>query len=262
MLDVTPIPAFSDNYIWCLNDPADKAAVVVDPGDGRAVLEALAARGLELAGIMITHHHFDHTGGIDTLLAESDVPVYGPHNPTIQQVSQRFGQGDAVTILGVEFSVLEVPGHTLDHIAFYSAGEQSQGRQPILFCGDTLFAGGCGRLFEGDAPMMHASLAQLAALPATTRVYCAHEYTLANLAFAVAVEPANEELLRRIERDSQSREQALPTVPSSLELELATNPFLRCGDAAVAAQMQQRDGINGDDPVAVFAAVRAWKDNF
>jgi len=257
MLTVTPIEAFSDNYIWCLHSEGGNAAFVVDPGDGNVVLEALQQRGLELAGILITHHHFDHVGGLDTLLAKASVPVYGPHNPTIGQLTERLAEGDEIQVLGCDFRVLQVPGHTLDHIAFYTAEPE-----PLLFCGDTLFAGGCGRLFEGDAAMMHASLQSLAALPAETRVYCAHEYTLANLAFAEAVEPANEALQQRLQQDRSSRDQGIPTVPSTLALELQTNPFLRCDQDELCHHMQQREKIDISDPVAVFAAVRSWKDNF
>jgi hydroxyacylglutathione hydrolase len=185
------------------------------------------------------------------------VPIYGPHNPAIAQITQRLGHGDRITVLDTDFEVIECPGHTLDHIAFFSAGEQ-----PLLFCGDTLFAGGCGRLFEGDAATMFESLGRLASLPASTRVYCAHEYTLANLRFAAAVEPRNEELQARIRRDRESRDQNIPTVPSTLGLELATNPFLRSTEPTIAGHMEERDAVDPADPVAVFAAVRAWKDSF
>ena len=256
MITVTPIKAFSDNYIWCLRASGSQDAVVVDPGDGQAVLDALSDRNLTLAGILITHHHFDHTGGLDLLLEHAQVPVWGPHNPAIGQIGVRLGDGDRISVLGGEFEVIEVPGHTLDHIAFYCAEES------LLFCGDTLFAGGCGRLFEGDAATMYRSLGRLAALPDATSVYCAHEYTMANLAFAEAVEPENAALLARISDDGRSREQDQPTVPSLLSLERATNPFLRCAEGSVARHMQQRDSIDPLDPVAVFAAVRGWKDNF
>jgi hydroxyacylglutathione hydrolase len=256
MLTVTPIKAFTDNYIWCLQDNENSSAVVVDPGDGSVVLSTLAASGLRLAGILITHHHFDHTGGLDLLLEHASVPVWGPHNPAIAQVSQRLGDGDRVQVLGSEFEVIEVPGHTLDHIAFFNADLD------LLFCGDTLFAGGCGRLFEGDAATMYKSLGRLAALPDSTRVYCAHEYTMANLAFAEAVEPENAALLARISADASSRAKDQPTVPSLLSLERATNPFLRCAEASVASHMQARDAVDPQDPIEVFSAVRGWKDNF
>ena len=259
MFNVTPIPAFSDNYIWCIHRVGEQRAYVVDPGDGEAVITALTNQGLCLAGIVITHHHFDHTGGIDSLLAHKDVPVFGPHNPAIEHISQRLGHGDKVALLGAEWDVLEVPGHTLDHIAFFHAPEDAA---PLLFCGDTLFAGGCGRVFEGDAAMMLDSLDRLAALPDATRIFCAHEYTLANLRFAAAVEPDNTALQERIERDQATRNRGIPTVPSTLGIERQTNPFLRCRESSVVASMVARDSLDGSDPVAVFAAVRGWKDNF
>lgn len=259
MLDVTPIPAFSDNYIWCLKLEGENQAVVVDPGDATPVLQALEAQNLELAGVIITHHHFDHTGGLDSLLAHRKVPVWGPANPAITQISERLKQGDRVEILGIEWTVLEVPGHTLDHIAFYA---EDTGGNPSLFCGDTLFAGGCGRVFEGNPGMMLGSLDKLAALPAATRVYCAHEYTMANLAFAAAVEPDNEALKERIEHDQGLRDRDQPTVPSTLALELDTNPFLRCAQAPVVDKVLTEQRATASDPVSVFAAVRGWKDNF
>ncbi len=259
MLDVTPIPAFSDNYIWCLHHSGHTDAVVVDPGDAAPVLAALESRGLQLAGVIITHHHFDHTGGLDDLLAQHQVPVWGPANPAIPQISERLGEGDRVDILGIEWRVLEVPGHTLDHIAFYA---DDTGAEPCLFCGDTLFAGGCGRVFEGNPAMMLGSLEKLAALPAATRVFCAHEYTMANLAFAAAVEPGNESLQARIAHDQGLRDRDVPTVPSTVGLERDTNPFLRCAQPAVAEKMVAEQRSASKDPVSVFAAVRGWKDNF
>lgn len=258
MLNVTPIPAFTDNYIWCLSRDDSREAVVVDPGDAGPVQAHLEREGLELSGIIVTHHHFDHTGGIEGLLAAGGLPVYGPHNPAIKSVTQRLGEGDSATILGIEWRILEVPGHTLDHIAFYTDATSP----PTLFCGDTLFAGGCGRVFEGNPGMMLGSLDKLASLPAETRVYCAHEYTMANLAFAEAVEPDNPVLKSRVQRDAGRREASLPTVPSDIGIELATNPFLRCSEASVAGHMAAREGLDPADPVAVFAAVRGWKDNF
>ncbi len=259
MLDVTPIPAFSDNYIWCLTRGGETDAVVVDPGDANAVLAALSERGLQLAGVIITHHHFDHTGGLDGLLAHRQVPVWGPVNPAITQISERLVGGDHVEILGIDWSIIEVPGHTLDHIAFFA---EIEGQPPCLLCGDTLFAGGCGRVFEGDPAMMLDSLRKLAALPADTQVFCAHEYTMANLAFAAAVEPDNAALQARIAHDQGLRDANRPTVPSTLSLELDTNPFLRCEQASVISRIREENRAQGDDPVSVFAAVRGWKDNF
>ncbi|MGB1140891.1 MAG: hydroxyacylglutathione hydrolase, partial [Halioglobus sp.] len=193
MLNIRPVPAFDDNYIWLLADTGTREACVVDPGDAAPVIAALDEEKLTLTSILITHHHFDHIGGLKTLCEAYSPTVFGPFNDAIEPVQTRLRAGDSIEVLGNTFSVLEVPGHTLDHIAFYHAGEQ-----PLLFCGDTLFAGGCGRVFEGTPPMMWESLKSLTELPANTRVYCAHEYTLANLAFAAAVEPDNEALQARI----------------------------------------------------------------
>ncbi len=259
MLDITPINAFSDNYIWMIASANGTEAFLVDPGDGKTAQKALDEAGLKLAGILITHHHPDHVGGLDSLLARTAVPVYGPENPAIKQISHRLKAGDRVSVFGAEFAVMEVPGHTLDHIAYYSA---DAGQTPALFAGDTLFAGGCGRIFEGDPAMMCRSLLSLRSLPEQTQVYCAHEYTLSNLDFALAVEPENQQLKERIEVDQQRRDKNIPTVPSTLAMELATNPFLRCDTADVINAVQGRlfEQENGQEHV--FAAVRAWKDNF
>lgn len=257
MINVRPIRAFNDNYIWLLEDGSDQA-VVVDPGEADPVTKALSSQNLTLAGILVTHHHFDHTGGVASLASTWACPVYAPENPAIDAVTQRVSAGDTVDVLGCRFEVLAVPGHTLDHIAYFRSGEA-----PLLFCGDTLFAGGCGRVFEGTFPMMFESLQRLAALPDETRVYCAHEYTLANLAFAQAVEPDNAELLERIAHARELREQDKPTVPSLLSTERATNPFLRCSQDSVlqglaAAGRQAETGRPQDR----FAELRQWKDSF
>jgi len=257
MLWIEPIPAFNDNYIWLLRNPDSREAVVVDPGDAAPVLAVLARQELRLTGILVTHHHPDHVGGLARLVAETAPTVFGPRNRTISGIDRRLGAGDRIELLGRTFEVMEVPGHTLDHIAYFSAGDP-----PLLFCGDTLFAGGCGRLFEGTAPMMHHSLRSLAALPAETRVYCAHEYTLANLAFARAVEPDNPDLVKRQAQAEAARARGEPTVPSSIAVERATNPFLRCDNAAVVASLRSQGRLRGEAPEEVFAAVRGWKDNF
>lgn len=259
MLDITPINAFSDNYIWMIASADGNEAFLVDPGDGKAAQDALDKAGLRLAGVLITHHHPDHVGGLDALLSKTNVPVYGPNNPAISQINQRVNEGDRLTVFGVEFAVMEVPGHTLDHIAYYSA---DAGQTPVLFSGDTLFAGGCGRIFEGDPAMMCQSLLSLCNLPESTLIYCAHEYTLGNLDFALAVEPENKQLSERIEFDQQRRNNNTPTVPSTLAMELATNPFLRCDQADVITAVQDRLSQGAKEQKHVFAAVRAWKDNF
>jgi hydroxyacylglutathione hydrolase len=257
MLNISPISAFSDNYIWLLYDEDSREAFVVDPGDAAPVEATLKEMQLSLTGILITHHHFDHTGGLAQLRAAYSPMVYGPVNAAIEGIDRQLVAGEAITVLGKQFTVLEGPGHTLDHIAYYHAGET-----PLLFCGDTLFAGGCGRVFEGTPPMMHQSLQALASLPEATRVYCAHEYTLANLAFARAVEPENTTLAWRIAEAEASRARHEPTVPSTLSLELQTNPFLRCAEPALLDALRKQDRLQGGSAPEVFATVRAWKDDF
>jgi len=257
MLNIHPIAAFADNYIWLIYDPSSRQAFVVDPGDAQPVLDTLRALQLELAGILITHHHFDHVGGVHALCAHYEPVVYGPHNPAITGITRWLAAGDRLEVLGMSFEVLEVPGHTLDHIAYVH-----RGHSPLVFCGDTLFAGGCGRLFEGNPSMMLRSLQSLAALPPSTRVYCAHEYTLANLAFARAVEPHNAALEQRSAVAADMRQRGEPTVPSDIALELATNPFLRCNVAELQGSLRQQGKLKGVSAVEVFTLVRGWKDNF
>ena len=251
-MNIVPIPAFSDNYIWML--ARDGRAAVVDPGDANPVLTALEERGLTLETIIITHHHFDHTGGVKALKAQTNCRVIGPNNPKIEGIDQTLVDGDLTHVLGYAFDVLEVPGHTLDHIALHCDAES------VLFCGDTLFVGGCGRVFEGTFPMMQMSLEKLASLPADTAVYCTHEYTLANLAFARMVDPANADLVAHIDACEAKRAMGEPTVPSTISRELAINPFLRWSSPAVIEQLKQYQRFKGDTPADVFGAIRAWKD--
>ena len=257
MLSVLTVPAFKDNYLWLIHDGAH--AAVVDPGDAAPILAALDAGKFSLAAILLTHHHADHVGGVSDLLRRFKVPVFGPRNENIPQVTHHLVEGDVVTIpeLGLHLSVLDVPGHTRGHIA-YVAREQGW-----LFCGDTLFAGGCGRLFEGTPEQMAASLEKLAALPDTTQVYCAHEYTLSNLRFALAVEPNNAALAQRIRIEQSKRDQGLPTVPSTIALEKTTNPFLRYRESAIVQSLIKEGHISAhEEPVSVFAALRQWKNNY
>ncbi len=261
MTKIVAIPAFTDNYIWCVYDEDTKRAVVVDPGDAEPVLKALDKLDLTLDAILITHHHFDHTGGVDAILAKTslDTPVYGPDNSNVKQITNTVRDGDKISVLTLSFSIIGVPGHTLDHIAYYGSNEMGR---PLLFCGDTLFAGGCGRVFEGTHDMMHSSLSKLAVLPGETQVYCAHEYTLANLGFANAVEPQNDDLQLRVNRDKEKRSNGIPTVPSTIEAELLTNPFLRCEESHVIAAANRISESSCNNSVAVFSALRGWKDTF
>lgn len=258
---LTPLPAFSDNYIWLLHD--ESQAWVVDPGDAKPVLNALQMRGLRLAGILVTHHHADHTGGLAALRPHLQGPIYGPARENIPGPYTALADGDTVPVLGLRFGVLDVPGHTAGHIAFV---EQANDVDPLLFCGDTLFSAGCGRLFEGTPAQMAHSLAKFTALPTATRVCCTHEYTLSNLQFAAAVEPANADVTEHIRRCQALRAAGQATLPSSIGTELRINPFLRCSEPAVvaAARAQRKPGHsdNQQDAVAVLAALREWKNHF
>jgi hydroxyacylglutathione hydrolase len=248
------VPAFQDNYLWLLEN-GGKAAVV-DPGDAEPIEAALADRGLELTAILATHHHGDHVGGLKALAAHWKCPAFGPAGEAIGGLTQKLREGDRVQVpgLGVTFSVLDVPGHTAGHIAYVGEG--------VAFVGDTLFACGCGRLFEGTPAQMWSSLSALAALPPETRVYCGHEYTLANLRFALAVEPHNADLRERDAREQAKRGRGEPTVPSTMGEERATNPFLRAHLPAVKAAAAAHAGHALADDVASFGALREWKNRF
>ncbi|GIX25080.1 MULTISPECIES: hydroxyacylglutathione hydrolase [Caldimonas] len=250
------LPAFTDNYIWMLHD--GREALVVDPGEAAPVIEALQTHGLRLSGILVTHHHGDHVGGIDALRSVLHGPVYGPAREAIPPPYTPLCDGQRVQWRGLDFEVIDVPGHTAGHIAFWSPGA---GEGPLLFCGDTLFSAGCGRLFEGTPAQMSASLARLAALPGSTKVCCAHEYTLSNLRFAQAVEPGNAALAEYVRHCEALRARGQPTLPSTIARERAINPFLRCREPEVVAAARRRQPT-ADDAVSVLAALREWKNDY
>ena len=252
MLTLVPLPAFEDNYIWVWHD--DRHAVAVDPGDPAPLVAYLDAHGLALSAVLITHHHRDHTGGNALLRQRYNCPVYAPDNPRIPAVTQVLHGGDSVELPepGLRFEVLATPGHTLDHISYVGHG--------VLFCGDTVFGCGCGRLFEGSAATMAASLDAILSLPDATRVCCAHEYTLSNIDFAKTIDGDNPALLERERADRALRAQGRPTLPSTLALEKATNPFLRFHDPAMTAFAARYLDRPQPGPAEVFGAIRAAKD--
>lgn len=257
MLEVTPVEAYRDNYIWLVHGAGDRRKVaVVDPGDAPPVLRALRSQDLEPAAVFATHHHHDHTGGIAALVETYRIPVYGPAREHVPARTRGVAEGDNVTLapLDLEFEVLDIPGHTAGHIAFVGHG--------AVFCGDTLFSAGCGRLFEGTPAEMSGSLGKLAALPPGTAVFCGHEYTLDNLRFALTVEPDNADARAWQAEAGARRARNAPSLPSTMGLERKINPFLRCDRPAVREAAERHCGRRLDDAVSVFAAVRAWKDGF
>ena len=256
MLEVIPVSAFHDNYIWLIRPGDSSKVAIVDPGDAGPVLVALADAGLSPGAILITHHHGDHVGGVRQLLDHYQVPVYGPARESIPGRTHALKGGDSIELpdLGLSFRILDVPGHAAGNIAYYGHG--------CLFIGDTLFMSGCGRLFEGTARQMYDSLQKLLALPDDTRIFCAHEYTQANLRFAHAVEPDNAAITERMASSEALRQQNHPTVPGTLAVERETNPFLRADQATVAAAAEKFAGHALHNPVEVFAAIRSWKDGF
>jgi len=253
MFNITGIPAFTDNYIWAIHN--DKHAVVVDPGEAEPVLTFLTAHNLELTAILCTHRHMDHIGGIENLREVYNVPVYGHRHPNNPHISDDLGEGDNLTLpeFGIDFSIMCVPGHLDDHIAFVTPD--------MLFCGDVLFGAGCGRNKEGTLAQLHHSLQRIKQLPSDTLVYCAHEYTAANIRFALTCEPGNDALQQRAVDTQRLRAANLPTVPSTIGLEQATNPFLRCNQPEIIRTMQQR-GLTYTTELAVFTALRNWRNRF
>ncbi|GHB08763.1 hydroxyacylglutathione hydrolase [Salinicola rhizosphaerae] len=255
MLTVIPIPAFQDNYIWLLRQDTAPGVAVVDPGDAEPVIAWLERENLTLDTVLITHHHQDHTGGLQTLIERYSPTVYGPDNPAIAGIQHTLGDGDECRVLGRRFEIFAVPGHTLDHIAFYASGTPT-----LLFAGDTLFSAGCGRCFEGTAQQMQTSLGKFDALADDTLVFAAHEYTLANLAFATAAEPDNPARDAYHRECEKARGHDRPTLPTTLGRERQINPFLRIDQPGIRATLAEQGPA--DDRESAFATLRAWKDRF
>lgn len=251
-MDVLHVPAFQDNYIWLIRH--DDAVAIVDPGDAAPVIAELQRQKLRPSAVLCTHHHRDHVGGAAELAKRYGIPIFGPAREHIPAVTHALDEGARAELPGLGLNVFATPGHTLGHIMYYGHG--------MLFCGDTLFSAGCGRLFEGTPQQMHASLSRVARLPAETRVYCGHEYTEANLRFAQAVEPENQDIRRRLDNVRNLRAQGLPTLPSTIGQERRVNPFLRCDVDAVRQAAQTHDGRSLASDIDVFASIRRWKDGF
>jgi len=256
-LNVRPVRAFSDNYIWLIESPSAPAQLVaVDPGEAGPVIAELERCGASLAAILLTHHHPDHIGGVPELLRQRPVPVIGPDDSRIAGKTRTVRDGERCELpdLGLSFEILQVPGHTVSHIAFWGHG--------ALFCGDTLFSAGCGRMFEGTPKQMNSSLNRLRELPPETQVFCGHEYTAANLRFALTVEPANGAAQAYQQSVDRLRAAGNPSLPSNVGLEIRVNPFLRCDSASVRAAAETHAGRSLDEPYEVFGVLRAWKDGF
>ncbi|WP_448550435.1 hydroxyacylglutathione hydrolase [Thalassotalea fusca] len=260
-INILPIPAFNDNYIWALIGHDQKQVTVVDPGCANAVIQFIESNGYQLNSILVTHHHYDHVDGIAALLKYSQdkhwpINVYGPVNENIPHCSHKVQENDTVTLphLDITFTVFDVPGHTAGHIAYYT--------QDALFCGDTLFSVGCGRLFDGTAEQLHQSLQKLSTLPGRTKVYCTHEYTMANINFALTVDPTNHELIDYFNQVKNKREQGLPTLPSTISLEKNVNPFLRTDSREIQQSVSQFSSLATNNALDTFVALRKLKDNF
>lgn len=255
MLKISPINAFSDNYIWLIQ--TNEGNTLVDPGDSKPIISTIDKLGITIDDILITHHHFDHIGGLELLKPLIKGSVIGPKNNAIDLLDKHVGEGDIIESIGLRFSVFEVPGHTLDHIAFYSETEKE-----VLFCGDTIFSGGCGRVFEGTFEQMNHSLEKLMNLPSKTEIYCAHEYTLSNLQFALMAEPDNVDLKEYELNSKNKREKNIPTIPTTLGQELQINPFLRVAETSLREAISDKlDHSNITSNAEVFGFLRSWKDS-
>ena len=254
MLSVKPIKAYQDNYIWLVS--TNEGSIVVDPGESKKILNLIDNNEIDLKGVLITHHHFDHTNGLSDLLNERGLEVYGPKN-NVNGINNIVKNNDKFTVIGIDFEVIEIPGHTLDHIAYYSFNDG----EPILFCGDTLFSGGCGRVFEGTFDQMFIALKKISKYPKETKIFCGHEYTLSNLKFALAVDENNEDLIKEYDNIKNIVDSGNPSLPTILEKELKINPFLRCDNHHIKNKIVSKFNTS-DDEFEVFCALRQWKDNF
>ena len=254
MLRVEPIKAFTDNYIWLVS--TNEGSIVIDPGESKSIQKLIDNKTIDLKGILITHHHYDHTNGLSELVKINELEVYGPVN-NIDGINHRLTDKDKISIIGIDFDVISIPGHTLDHIGFYSANANN----PILFCGDTLFAGGCGRIFEGTYEQMFHALKKITKLPTNTNIYCGHEYTLSNLKFALEADDTNKELIEEFKKVKNKINSNIPSLPTTLDKELKVNPFLRCDNINIQNKIIEKFKVSNNE-LEVFTALRKWKDNF
>ena len=254
MLSVEPIKAFTDNYIWLVS--TNEGSIVIDPGESKNIQKLIDNKTIDLKGILITHHHYDHTNGLSELVKKNELEVYGPVN-NIDGINHRLNDKDKISIIGIDFDVMSIPGHTLDHIGFYSANANN----PILFCGDTLFAGGCGKIFEGTYEQMFHALKKITKLPTNTNIYCGHEYTLSNLKFALEADHTNKELIEEFKKVENKINSNIPSLPTTLDKELKVNPFLRCDNINIQNKIIEKFKVSNNE-LEVFTALRKWKDNF
>jgi hydroxyacylglutathione hydrolase len=253
MLNVEPIKAYTDNYIWLVS--TNEGSIVVDPGESKEILNLIDSNKIDLKGVLITHHHYDHTNGLLDLTNKINLEVYGPKK--IEGINNIVKESDKFSLIGIDFEVIEIPGHTLDHLAFYS----SNNKEPILFCGDTLFAGGCGRVFEGTFEQMFKSLKKISNYPKETKIFCGHEYTISNLKFALKVDEDNKQLADEYISVKKLISSNIPSLPTDLNKELKVNPFLRCNEINIKNKVIDKFDII-DDELEIFTALRKWKDNF
>ena len=254
MLSIEPIKAFTDNYIWLVS--TNEGSILIDTGESKNIQKLIDNKTIDLKGILITHHHYDHTNGLSELVKINELEVYGPVN-NIDGINHRLTDKDKISIIGIDFDVISIPGHTLDHIGFYSANANN----PILFCGDTLFAGGCGRIFEGTYEQMFHALKKITKLPTNTNIYCGHEYTLSNLKFALEADDTNKELIEEFKKVENKINSNIPSLPTTLDKELKVNPFLRCDNINIQNKIIEKFKVSNNE-LEVFTALRKWKDNF